>query len=39
VEIWASFELDQMLGNGEIIGKLQTSWDELLDHADEPFGE
>ncbi|KAG2122472.1 CHAT domain-containing protein [Suillus clintonianus] len=26
-----------MLGNGEIIGKLQTSWDELLDHGDEPF--
>ncbi|KAG2118410.1 CHAT domain-containing protein [Suillus clintonianus] len=26
-----------MLGNGEVIGKLQTSWDELLDHADEPF--
>ncbi|KAG2122498.1 CHAT domain-containing protein [Suillus clintonianus] len=37
VEIRASFELDRMLGNGEIIGKLQTSWDELLDHGDEPF--
>ncbi|KAG1728461.1 CHAT domain-containing protein [Suillus lakei] len=37
VEIWASFELDRMLGNGEVIGKLETSWDELLDHGDEPF--
>ncbi|KAG2135415.1 CHAT domain-containing protein [Suillus clintonianus] len=37
VEIRASFELDRMLGNGEIVGKLQTSWDELLDHGDEPF--
>ncbi|KAG1722672.1 CHAT domain-containing protein [Suillus lakei] len=26
-----------MLGNGEVIGKLETSWDELLDHGDEPF--
>jgi tetratricopeptide (TPR) repeat protein len=26
-----------MLGNGEVIGKLQISWDELLDHGDEPF--
>ncbi|KAG2119367.1 CHAT domain-containing protein [Suillus clintonianus] len=26
-----------MLGNGEIIGKFQTSWDELLDRGDEPF--
>ncbi|KAG2148773.1 CHAT domain-containing protein [Suillus clintonianus] len=38
VEIRASYEVDRMLGNGEVIGKLQTSWDELLDHdADEPF--
>ncbi|KAG2134478.1 CHAT domain-containing protein [Suillus clintonianus] len=26
-----------MLGNGERIGQLETSWDELLDHGDEPF--
>ncbi|KAG2131933.1 CHAT domain-containing protein [Suillus cothurnatus] len=26
-----------MLGNGELIGKLQMSWDELLNHGDEPF--
>ncbi|KAG1852507.1 CHAT domain-containing protein [Suillus subluteus] len=26
-----------MLGSGEVIGKLQMSWDELLDHGDEPF--
>ncbi|KAG1845702.1 CHAT domain-containing protein [Suillus subalutaceus] len=26
-----------MLGSGEVIGKLQTSWDELLDHGGEPF--
>lgn len=26
-----------MLGSGEVIGKLQTSWDELLDHGDEPL--
>ncbi|KAG1747306.1 hypothetical protein EDB19DRAFT_1826071 [Suillus lakei] len=38
IEIRASFELEPMLGNGEVIGKLQTSWDELLDHGDEPFG-
>ncbi|KAG2122495.1 CHAT domain-containing protein [Suillus clintonianus] len=37
MEIRASFELDRTLGNGEIIGRLQTSWDELLDHGDEPF--
>ncbi|KAG2127222.1 CHAT domain-containing protein [Suillus clintonianus] len=37
MEIRASFELDRTLGNGEIIGKLQTSWDELLHHGDEPF--
>jgi hypothetical protein len=28
-----------MLGAGEVIGKLKTSWDKLLDHGDEPFGE
>ncbi|KAG2108772.1 CHAT domain-containing protein [Suillus cothurnatus] len=39
VEIRASYEADQTLGNGEVIGKLQMSLDELLDHGDEPFGE
>ncbi|KAG2083846.1 CHAT domain-containing protein [Suillus cothurnatus] len=37
VEIRAAFELDQMLGNGEVVGKLETSWDALLDHGNEPF--
>ncbi|KAG1823391.1 CHAT domain-containing protein [Suillus subaureus] len=37
VEIRASFELDQMLGNGEVVGKLEMSWDALLDHGNEPF--
>ncbi|KAG1775530.1 CHAT domain-containing protein [Suillus placidus] len=37
VQISASYELDRMLGSGEVIGKLQMSWDELLDHGDEPF--
>ncbi|KAG1773737.1 CHAT domain-containing protein [Suillus placidus] len=37
VEIRASYEVDRMLGSGEVIGKLQMSWDELLDHGDEPF--
>ncbi|KAG2337714.1 hypothetical protein BDR05DRAFT_941178 [Suillus weaverae] len=37
VEIRASYEADRMLGSGEVIGKLQMSWDELLDHGDEPF--
>ncbi|KAG1869920.1 CHAT domain-containing protein [Suillus subluteus] len=37
VEIRASFELDRMLGNGEVVGKLETSWDALLDHGNEPF--
>ncbi|KAG1877225.1 CHAT domain-containing protein [Suillus subluteus] len=37
VEIWASYEVGRMLGSGEVIGKLQTSWDELLEHGDEPF--
>ncbi|KAG2086768.1 CHAT domain-containing protein [Suillus discolor] len=26
-----------MLGGGEVVGRLQMSWDELLDHGDEPF--
>ncbi|KAG1793810.1 CHAT domain-containing protein [Suillus variegatus] len=38
VEIRAPFELGQILGSGEVIGELQMSWDELLDHGDEPFG-
>ncbi|KAG1775482.1 hypothetical protein EV702DRAFT_431672 [Suillus placidus] len=37
MEIRASYELGRMLGGGEVIGELQTSWDELLDHGDEPF--
>ncbi|KAG1776389.1 CHAT domain-containing protein [Suillus placidus] len=37
VEIWASYEADRMLGSGEVIGKLQLSWDDLLNHGDEPF--
>ncbi|KAG1744322.1 CHAT domain-containing protein [Suillus occidentalis] len=37
VEIRASYEADRMLGSGEVIGKLQMSWDELLNHGDEPF--
>ncbi|KAG1753662.1 CHAT domain-containing protein [Suillus paluster] len=37
VEIRASLELSRMLGNGELIGKLKMSWDELLGHGDEPF--
>ncbi|KAG1805697.1 uncharacterized protein BJ212DRAFT_1303962 [Suillus subaureus] len=37
VEIRASYEAGRMLGSGEVIGELQTSWDELLDHGDESF--
>ncbi|KAG2142431.1 CHAT domain-containing protein [Suillus clintonianus] len=37
IEIRAYYELDRMLGNGEVIGKLKISRDELLDHGDEPF--
>ncbi|KAG1758645.1 CHAT domain-containing protein [Suillus occidentalis] len=37
LEIRASYELGRMLGSGKVIGKIQTSWDELLDHGDEPF--
>ncbi|KAG1719232.1 CHAT domain-containing protein [Suillus lakei] len=36
-EIRASFELGRMLGHGEFIRKLETSWNELLDHGDGPF--
>ncbi|KAG2342356.1 hypothetical protein BDR05DRAFT_990471 [Suillus weaverae] len=38
VGIWASFEFNQMLGGGEVIGKFDSSWDDLLDRGDEPFG-
>ncbi|KIK42231.1 hypothetical protein CY34DRAFT_805131 [Suillus luteus UH-Slu-Lm8-n1] len=37
VEIRASPEAGRMLGNGEVIGKLQMSWGEVLNHGDEPF--
>ncbi|KAG1732547.1 hypothetical protein EDB19DRAFT_1880384, partial [Suillus lakei] len=37
LEIRASFELDRVLGHGELIGKLETSWNELLDRGTEPF--
>ncbi|KAG2087688.1 uncharacterized protein F5147DRAFT_764790 [Suillus discolor] len=37
VEIRASYELGRMLGGGEVVGTLRMSWDELLDHGDEPF--
>ncbi|KAG1862765.1 CHAT domain-containing protein [Suillus subalutaceus] len=37
VEIRASFEADRMLGNGEVIGQLETPWKDLLDSGDEPF--
>ncbi|KAG1758635.1 CHAT domain-containing protein [Suillus occidentalis] len=33
----ASYEADRMLGSGELIGKLKMSWDEVLNHGDEPF--
>ncbi|KAG1862750.1 hypothetical protein DFJ58DRAFT_225456 [Suillus subalutaceus] len=26
-----------MLGNGKVVGKFETLWDELLDHGNEPF--
>ncbi|KAG1897262.1 CHAT domain-containing protein [Suillus fuscotomentosus] len=37
IEIRASYELRRMLGGGEVIGEIQMSWDELLDHRDHPF--
>ncbi|KAG2092413.1 hypothetical protein BD769DRAFT_1395464 [Suillus cothurnatus] len=37
VEIRASYKAGRMLGSGKVIRKLQMSWDELLDHGDEPF--
>ncbi|KAG1774737.1 CHAT domain-containing protein [Suillus placidus] len=39
VELRVSYELGRMLGHGEVVGKFETSWDELLDRGDgdEPF--
>ncbi|KAG1817988.1 uncharacterized protein BJ212DRAFT_1576480 [Suillus subaureus] len=37
VEIRAFFELNQMLGNREVVGTLEMSWDALLNHGNEPF--
>ncbi|KAG1718332.1 CHAT domain-containing protein [Suillus lakei] len=37
LEIRASFELGQMLGHGELLAKLETSWNKLLDYGDEAF--
>ncbi|KAG2033439.1 CHAT domain-containing protein [Suillus americanus] len=37
LEIRVSYEVDRMLGNGEVVAKFKTSWDELLDRGDEPF--
>ncbi|KAG1763789.1 CHAT domain-containing protein [Suillus occidentalis] len=37
MEIRASFELGRMLGRGELVGKLETSWEGLLNRGDEPF--
>ncbi|KAG2112632.1 uncharacterized protein F5147DRAFT_835365 [Suillus discolor] len=37
METRASFELHRMLGSGEVIEKLEMSWDELVHHGDEPF--
>ncbi|KAG2105773.1 uncharacterized protein F5147DRAFT_837983 [Suillus discolor] len=31
LDIRASFELDRMLGNGKLIGELETTWDEPFD--------
>jgi hypothetical protein len=40
-EIRAFFELDRMLGNGEVIAKFEMSWNGFLPHGDEheAFGE
>ncbi|KAG1808055.1 uncharacterized protein BJ212DRAFT_1485333 [Suillus subaureus] len=37
IEIRAPYEVGRMLGSGEVIGKLQMSWNRLLNHGDEPF--
>jgi hypothetical protein len=39
LQIRASFELNPILGNGEVVGKLETSWDALFDHENKPLGE
>ncbi|KAG1763718.1 CHAT domain-containing protein [Suillus occidentalis] len=35
LDIIATFELDQMSGNGDLIGDLGTTWGALLNHGDE----
>ncbi|KAG2094535.1 CHAT domain-containing protein [Suillus cothurnatus] len=37
LEIGVSYEHGRMLGNGEVVAKFESSWDELLDRGDEPF--
>ncbi|KAG2337140.1 hypothetical protein BDR05DRAFT_1063392 [Suillus weaverae] len=37
VKIRASYEADRILGSVEVIGILELSWDDLLNHGDEPF--
>ncbi|KAG2147002.1 CHAT domain-containing protein [Suillus cothurnatus] len=37
LEIRVSYELGRILGNGEVVAKFESSWDELLDRGDEPF--
>ncbi|KAG2092817.1 CHAT domain-containing protein [Suillus discolor] len=37
VEIRASYELGRLLGGGEVVGRLQMSWNELLNHGHELF--
>ncbi|KAG1816875.1 CHAT domain-containing protein [Suillus subaureus] len=37
VELRAPYESDRMLGSGELIGKLQMPWEELLDRGEQPF--
>ncbi|KAG2366420.1 CHAT domain-containing protein [Suillus spraguei] len=37
VEIRASFELSRMLGRGELVGKLEMSWERLLNRGAKPF--
>lgn len=37
MEINLPYELGRMLGNGEVVAKLETLWNELLDCEDEPF--
>ncbi|KAG1844816.1 CHAT domain-containing protein [Suillus subalutaceus] len=37
MELRVSYELGRMLGNGEVVAKLETLWDELLDRGDQSF--